>query len=65
MKLKWYKEKGDRQCMFCKNCVATCPANALHFEDWKTDPKLIWDKDKCIGCMKCINICPEQVLQKV
>lgn len=41
-------------CKNCGLCVEKCPVGAI-------DPKnpRITDKSKCIGCMRCVAICPE------
>lgn len=80
MKLIWKEKDKNRQCMFCKGCIAVCPSEALKFVDANTGkdipdefgrpkltekPKLVWDKDKCTECKMCISSCPEEVIKFV
>jgi len=49
------------KCIACgARCQTTCPADAIEMND-KGEP--IIDTDKCIGCQKCIKICPAQALE--
>lgn len=40
----------------CNPCVDACPVNAISMKDINEPPKI--DYDKCIGCKKCVGICP-------
>lgn len=40
----------------CNPCVDACPFNAISMKDINAPPKI--DFDKCIGCSRCIEICP-------
>ena len=40
----------------CNPCVDACPVNSISMEDINAVPVI--DYDKCIGCRKCIGICP-------
>jgi Fe-S-cluster-containing hydrogenase component 2 len=40
----------------CNPCVDSCPVNAISMRDINAPP--IVDYDKCIGCTKCVGICP-------
>ncbi|MEA3420073.1 MAG: FAD-dependent oxidoreductase [Acidobacteriota bacterium] len=46
----------------CNPCVSVCPMNLIHIdeEDIRRLPKFIGEKDgkHCIGCEKCVAICP-------
>lgn len=45
-------------CNHCENakCTEDCPTDAIYKR--KDDGLVIIDKDKCIGCKKCIKLCP-------
>jgi len=43
-------------CDDCGDCVATCPTDALTI----VHDKVQWDESLCIGCDKCIDICPSK-----
>ena len=40
----------------CNPCVTSCPVNAISMDDINALPEI--DYDKCIGCAKCVGICP-------
>lgn len=40
----------------CDPCVDSCPVNAISMKDINALP--INDFDKCIGCGKCVGLCP-------
>jgi len=40
----------------CNPCVDSCPVKAISMKDINAPP--INDFDKCIGCTKCVGICP-------
>lgn len=40
----------------CNPCVTSCPVNAISMKDINDVPQI--DYDKCIGCKKCVGICP-------
>lgn len=40
----------------CNPCVDSCPMKAIYMRDINDLP--VVDYDKCIGCAKCISICP-------
>lgn len=55
-----YKESGaaalvpsvDKKCTQCGLCAEKCPVAAI-------DPvSFVADEKTCIGCMRCIDICP-------
>lgn len=40
----------------CNPCVDSCPVHAITMKDINAPP--VNDFDKCIGCTKCVGICP-------
>lgn len=40
----------------CNPCVDSCPVNAISMKDINAPPVI--DFDKCIGCRKCVGLCP-------
>ena len=46
--------KPDKNCIKCDICVNSCPVKAINTTDLKADPS------KCIGCMRCVAICPHE-----
>ena len=40
----------------CNPCVDSCPVGAISMKDINAPP--INDYDKCIGCTKCVGVCP-------
>jgi protein NrfC len=53
---------GDIQMAVCKQClypqcVVVCPTEAMHIDsDYKNVRRV--DREKCIGCRKCMDACP-------
>lgn len=45
--------KAGADCVACGLCARKCPAGAI-----STETPRITDKSKCIGCMRCVSICP-------
>lgn len=50
------KPVSGHKCSLCLVCQENCPAHAIPEED----PSKL-DKDKCISCMRCVNICTTEV----
>ena len=50
----YHKDK----CCGCKNCVQTCPQNAISF----SNNMVLIDSTKCIGCLTCVSNCPNHAL---
>ncbi len=43
----------------CNPCTSVCPVNAIRTErDSITGLPYMPDRDKCIGCLSCVGICP-------
>lgn len=40
----------------CNPCVDSCPVHAISMKDINAPP--VNDFEKCIGCTKCVSICP-------
>ncbi len=51
---------ADQNCIFCGQCVDTCPVRAMSLNT-KTK-KAEADPEKCIGCGVCAMRCPEKAL---
>jgi NAD-dependent dihydropyrimidine dehydrogenase PreA subunit len=49
------------KCTCCGNCAVICPVDVFKFcPEGKIDP---YDSGGCIGCMSCIEICPERCIE--
>lgn len=40
----------------CNPCVDSCPVGAISMKDINAPP--VNDYEKCIGCAKCVGVCP-------
>lgn len=40
----------------CNPCVDACPFGAISMENLNALPKI--DYDKCVGCGRCVSVCP-------
>ncbi len=47
--------KAADDCTHCGICAEKCPTHAIDPETMEAD------KGKCIGCMRCISVCPSKV----
>ena len=58
-------QKGQKACTFgcCGGgtCVSVCEFDAIHMVNGVAQV----DKEKCVACMKCINICPKGIIKLV
>ncbi len=51
----------DGKCIACgARCQSACPVNAVDMTD-NGEPIIL--TDKCIGCLKCVKICPASALE--
>jgi electron transfer flavoprotein alpha subunit len=51
----------DGKCIACgARCQSACPVNAVDMTD-SGEPVIL--TDKCIGCLKCVKICPAAALE--
>ena len=46
-------------CYFCGTCVSVCPDDAIEL----TDNMLIIDDKKWTLCLRCVRVCPLEVLE--
>ena len=53
-----FKPKANKRCNGCGICARACPTQAISLESSK-----IVDKNKCISCMRCVNVCPNHARQ--
>lgn len=49
-----FKPEGDKKCVRCGLCAASCPVGAIPTEEPNKT-----DKDKCISCMRCVGLCQQ------
>ncbi len=58
--------KGDNECksgcLHLGSCIKVCDTGAVYING---DGNITVDPDKCIGCGKCANICPNQVIKLI
>lgn len=62
--IKWTRYPG--YCKGCSLCIIKCPVNALKFSEdanFLGNPMPIIDTEKCIGCGKCSDICPDGAIK--
>ena len=52
---------GEGKCIACgARCESSCPVNAIEMNQ-AGEPVIL--ADNCIGCVKCIKVCPAQALE--
>lgn len=49
-----FKPKADNACTKCGQCAEKCPVQAI-----PRDNPASLDEKKCISCMRCITVCPQ------
>jgi len=52
---------GIRTTVFFKGCPLTCPW-CHNPEGIDQSPQVVYRKSKCIGCLECVDACPEKAL---
>lgn len=55
------EKKCDYGCMGYGSCVSVCQFDAIHIKDGVA----VVDKEKCKACKKCINVCPNHLIELV
>jgi len=51
----------EGKCIACgARCQSVCPVNCVEMTD---DGEPIIDQSRCIGCLKCVKICPAQAIE--
>ena len=52
---------SEGRCIACgARCESSCPVNAIAMTD-AGEPQVV--AENCIGCLKCVKICPAQALE--
>lgn len=49
-----FKPQANKKCNRCGKCSAQCPVGAI-----PKDNPAVTDENKCISCMRCVSICPQ------
>jgi NAD-dependent dihydropyrimidine dehydrogenase PreA subunit/bacterioferritin-associated ferredoxin len=58
LKILFQAEVDDGACNGDRICDNVCPTGAIHF----VNKKARVDPDKCVACLKCIDVCPESAV---
>ena len=58
--LDWMPRIDRTRCIGCKQCVETCPMDALSQVDGKAR---LTRPEKCIYCLACEDICPQGAIE--
>ena len=59
MKKKFTVEGG---CVLCLSCVYQCSVRAISIIE---DVSVVIDKDKCLGCGKCADVCQMEAIVEI
>jgi pyruvate formate lyase activating enzyme len=51
-------------CNGCGNCIAVCPESAMRLGSAPGEDPIIVDRTKCTNCMKCIDVCYTDALDR-
>jgi NAD-dependent dihydropyrimidine dehydrogenase PreA subunit len=51
----------DDLCINCGACISLCQTGALHL---KENDELEFTKEKCIGCLLCLDSCPRHAIKE-
>jgi ferredoxin len=54
---RWAQPVRVKDCTLCGACEAECPAQAMDMRSGRSDPA------KCIECLHCMYVCPEEALR--
>ena len=54
---------GIRTIVFLKGCVLRCRW-CCNPESQRIEPDVMYDQKKCVGCGKCLSVCPGNLLKK-
>ncbi|GAB5426411.1 MAG: hypothetical protein Crog4KO_35580 [Crocinitomicaceae bacterium] len=57
---KWNPQINHMLCVGCKQCVETCPTNALAQIDGRAQ---LVQPQNCIYCLACEDICPQEAIE--
>ncbi len=52
-----YPSRNDKDCCMCRDCEELCSTGAFNADLGKAEA------EKCILCMRCLAICPDQVIE--
>jgi glutamate synthase domain-containing protein 2 len=53
-------DRDDYRCIRCEVCVRQCGFGAHWYDE--EDDTVRTDEDKCVGCLRCVTLCPTNAL---